>query len=1075
MRKIKKIAYIFLLFIASSITVFSQQKEFNFEIVDSLLQNSSDNSVLPILDEFLQFAQKTNDTVALIKIYDSYARFFEKDTTNDNEKKFLLQKIVYLKKISHYHEDDTSFLYELYKTYNRLALFYESEKEVYTAIDIYYRMLFISQDLSDLKLEANTNRLIGSAYHYLASYNKAISYYEKSLSLARKTGDSSIVFENLFLIGVVYYSSGNYSEAITSLYSALYVAEYLNNSSYKTLSYTEIAKIFFDLGFYEKASEFTNKSLELISINDVNNDIAGNGITYLFCGRNYFEMKDYEKAIECYEKALQIFNYLGNKNFLADVFSGLGQLYTETGEYDLADEYLTKSLLVRKKLGIQADLIDSYVAFGKYFMKLNDNTLAKYYLINAYKLATTLNNLKFIKESSVALYEINKIDGNYQEALLYLEAFKNSSDSIIKQNSFIYVEKIEIEQQYKRYNDEMVQKLEYLNSSKTRLILFIAFLSVALVLIVILSIFFIRKSKIASHQKNLIEKQKQIILKQYERYKMLALVASHTNNSIFIMDVDGKVVWVNDALLNIYQTSYYEIFEINKADFKKLTSFENFDEIFNVCVENLKPYQYVIETFINGKKLWIQTEISPIIEGGVVTNLIGIETEITKIKKAEHEIEKQKKDIEYKNKLMEIYNQELKQQKEAIVTQNEELRQQQEELQAHTDLLKAYNIELQRLSVAASETDNVIYIFDLSGKLLWINNAFTKHTGYTFEDFIEANGDNILRASTFPDIAYYFFVCVEQKKSVRYISEFTTRFGKQIWVQTTLTPILEKDGQVKEIVAVDSDITDVKEAERKISSQNQEIKSSVEYAGRIQKSVLPLPVFVEAIFEKYFIFNKPRDIVSGDFYFVHYFNEKAVLALADSTGHGIPGAFMSLLGTMAFKIVMSKVQLLDPNIILKMLNNEMIKLLHQRGGKDEASDSIDVALCVFDFDKKLVEYAGANIPLYIVRPNEAEDIVVQRIKPSKVTIGYDKLSEPFTVHSFHLNKGDRIYMSSDGFSDQFGGQENKKLKRRSFMDLLRTLYPTPYYQQDEAFEMYLKEWMGPNEQVDDILVIGIEA
>jgi serine phosphatase RsbU (regulator of sigma subunit) len=207
---------------------------------------------------------------------------------------------------------------------------------------------------------------------------------------------------------------------------------------------------------------------------------------------------------------------------------------------------------------------------------------------------------------------------------------------------------------------------------------------------------------------------------------------------------------------------------------------------------------------------------------------------------------------------------------------------------------------------------------------------------------------------------------------------------------------------------------------------------------------------------------------------MHHHNDKTLVALADSTGHGIPGAFMSLLGTMALKIVMSKINFLNPNIILKLLNSEIIKLLHQRGNRTDTLDTIDIALCVFDFQSNMLEYAGANIPLYIARKNEQNQSIISRIKPKKVSIGYDNITDSFTIHSFKLNKGDKIYLSSDGFSDQFGGEDNKKLKRCAFLEILKDMSEIQIDYQQDFLEDFLKKWMGNNEQVDDIMLFGLE-
>ena len=156
--------------------IFSHNQEYDFVKVDSLIEHNYNISILDILNDYQNYAINKKDTLALINTYDLFAKYFEKDTANNNEKKFLLQKIQYLKKYSHYHKIDITLQYNLYNTYQRLAYFYEQENEFYVAIDINFRMLSIAQYINDKKLESETNRIIGTEFHYLNKFSKAISY-----------------------------------------------------------------------------------------------------------------------------------------------------------------------------------------------------------------------------------------------------------------------------------------------------------------------------------------------------------------------------------------------------------------------------------------------------------------------------------------------------------------------------------------------------------------------------------------------------------------------------------------------------------------------------------------------------------------------------------------------------------------------------------------------------------------------------------------------------------------------------------------------------------------------------------
>ena len=291
-------------------------------------------------------------------------------------------------------------------------------------------------------------------------------------------------------------------------------------------------------------------------------------------------------------------------------------------------------------------------------------------------------------------------------------------------------------------------------------------------------------------------------------------------------------------------------------------------------------------------------------------------------------------------------------------------------------------------------------------------------------------------------------------------------------MQTTLTPIRNDEGKVVEVVGIDSDITETKKAQIKISEQNLEIKKSLEYAQRIQKSVLPMPIFIDSIFEKYFIFYKPRDIVSGDFYYVSYNGTKTLLIVADCTGHGIPGALMSILGSLAIQNTIASIGFENLPNFFEHLNAHVNQILHKYSSNNSSIDSIDLAACSVDFKNKTLEYIGANIPLFIYKSSSQR---LNRIKPSKSSIGtFTFDSTQLTVHNFRFDIGDRFFLATDGFIDQFGGRENKRLKRDGFTELMEQLNKDEFSNFSQNLDNFLSQWMGNNEQIDDILVFGFE-
>lgn len=289
----------------------------------------------------------------------------------------------------------------------------------------------------------------------------------------------------------------------------------------------------------------------------------------------------------------------------------------------------------------------------------------------------------------------------------------------------------------------------------------------------------------------------------------------------------------------------------------------------------------------------------------------------------------------------------------------------------------------------------------------------------------------------------------------------------------------EIEAQRDEIERQKDEITDqrnVAVAQRdEIAHQKKEITDSIHYARRIQQAVLPPPKFLsDLIKENYFILNKPRDIVSGDYYWLAEKDNQVIIAAADCTGHGVPGAFMSLLGVTFLKEIMGKLHELTANEILDELRKSVINALHQPGVESYTRDGMDMALCIYNLDTLELQFAGANNPLWLVRNGELIEY-----KADKQPIGFYEENKPFTNNIIKLHKGDAYYIFSDGYADQFGGPKvdtgGKKFKYSRFKELLISIQNEKMpAQQDILFET-IEAWRGPLYQVDDILVIGVRV
>jgi serine phosphatase RsbU (regulator of sigma subunit) len=261
----------------------------------------------------------------------------------------------------------------------------------------------------------------------------------------------------------------------------------------------------------------------------------------------------------------------------------------------------------------------------------------------------------------------------------------------------------------------------------------------------------------------------------------------------------------------------------------------------------------------------------------------------------------------------------------------------------------------------------------------------------------------------------------------------------------------------------------VKERTSEIEAQKEEITSSIEYASRIQMAMLPIEDHFKKSFSDYFIFFRPRDIVSGDFYWIGENDKSIFLTVADCTGHGVPGAFMSTMGISTLHEIISNNRNLKANSVLNMLRSKIMGALHQTGKEGEAADGMDIALCVLNKERTKLEYSGAYNPLLIFQGGELKDYKADRM-PIGIHYGEEV---PFTNYEINVSRGDTIYLFSDGFNDQFGGLEGAKYKKSNLKKLLSDIYYRPMVEQRNIIETEFLNWKGPGDQIDDITIIGV--
>ncbi len=424
-----------------------------------------------------------------------------------------------------------------------------------------------------------------------------------------------------------------------------------------------------------------------------------------------------------------------------------------------------------------------------------------------------------------------------------------------------------------------------------------------------------------------------------------------------------------------------------------------------------------------------------------------------------------------------------------IYSQKEEIRAQSEQLKSQAEILELSNNELKQLSMVAKSTSNSVVILDEKGNIEWWNTGFTQFFQYKFNKY-QGSNFNKIKNKIRPDIIKALKYIDETHKPVIYTTKDNLENNTSIWYQTNITPVYNDNGSIFRYVVVDVDITPIKKAEReiysqkyklekqrdKISLQNKEMTSSIEYASRIQRAMLPLEIFLKSVFfDNYFVLNLPRDIVSGDFYWVNVHRRKIYIAVADCTGHGIPGSFLSLLGISYLNNIIQRSENNDimPDEVLNRLREHFIISLHQRGKAGENQDGMDIALISLDYEKMEMYFAGANNSIYFFEKNREE---IQEMKADKMPIGiHINKEDPFSLTTRKFAAGETIYLFSDGYKDQFGGEFNKKFMTKRFKKMLTNVHNNPLDYQKQVLSEIFYEWKAKNEQVDDILVFGLRT
>ncbi len=530
----------------------------------------------------------------------------------------------------------------------------------------------------------------------------------------------------------------------------------------------------------------------------------------------------------------------------------------------------------------------------------------------------------------------------------------------------------------------------------------------------------------------------QLIFRQQEvvdtdqRIKLLEQELSSAREQISLLNselLQANEGWSGHWELNLrenlttWDLGFYRMLGVEESTQPDMRIFR--DKLESVCIDKLNgainktlvnKSDYSFEHYLKdgkGGHLIARTDLKPILnEAGDIIRLVGKLTDITNIKNASREIEK--------------------------------------------------------LSLIAAHTSNAVATLDGSGNVDWINSAFTVMTGYRPEE-IKSRPIRILIPESNKSVYTPEWLREKFTRDNEYTHEevIVTKRGKKLWVVVNISPVLDYSLNPVGYIVIVTDITELKQTQQELSNKNREVTDSINYARRIQEAILPSERLMSDALKDSFVLYLPKDIIAGDFYWLERVAGWVLFAAADCTGHGVPGAMVSVLCHGAVHRSVSEFGLVDPGAIL----NKTRELVLETFEKSDlvVHDGMDISFCAWNETTKELLFAGANNGLFHVRQGALTDY-----KGSKQPIGRFANATEFVSSRVEIVSGDMIFIYTDGYGDQFGGptKRSKKFMKQRVMELFAKVSSLNVRQQREELLKAHLDWKGTEAQVDDICIIG---
>ncbi|MEK6479925.1 PAS domain S-box protein [Catalinimonas sp. 4WD22] len=500
--------------------------------------------------------------------------------------------------------------------------------------------------------------------------------------------------------------------------------------------------------------------------------------------------------------------------------------------------------------------------------------------------------------------------------------------------------------------------------------------------------------------------------------KRMASLLENASEVITIYEESGNIRYISPSVERIFGYSQQDMIGQSDAQYIKGDGAEVFSQMFQTLLNNPKEsvtVQYVYQTKDNNE-VWVETTGNNLLDDPAVNGIVLNSRDITERKRAEQE---------------------------------ERMR--------------------SKMQALSENSPDLITRFDQEGTFFYINPTIETYTGKKPDHFLHKHiNDSGLNASVVEQWLDILDNVKETQSKVAKEIGFPAEDGEHI-MHVNAIPEFDEGDSLESVLVVSHDITERKLIELEIQNKNKKINDSINYAQRIQGAILPDNRIIRKVFPESFIFYKAKDVVSGDFPWFLQRGEDIFIAAVDCTGHGVPGALISLIGYFLLNDIVRSRKITEPGEILDQLDEGVTQTLRQDSDGSKSKDGMDISLC--RINKNQVQYAGAHRPLYHMQKGEMNEI-----KGDKFPIGGGifKNQTNFTTHTLKMSKGDSIYFCSDGFPDQFGGPDNRKFGPKRTRALIEENHTHPMDEVHDIFAKTWEEWQGEEKQTDDVLMIGIK-